>query len=317
MSCVIDSPSRLHLGIINPFGAVRGRLYGCVGIAITYPRTKLVVERRSDDRIVVEGPFEREISEYAEKVVRAYGLGGVSVKVINVVKRNVGLGSTTQLALSVAYGVLRVYGVDANVVEVSRLLGRGKVSGVGTYVFKHGGLVIDSGKRCEDDFPGILMRLEVPDGWHFVVVIPEGRGPSEDEEEALFRSGRHDPVLTYEASYILFHELVPAVIERDAEGFGSALTRLQRVVGMMFSGVQGGVYNQSSQKVVSLLERLDSVLGYGQSSWGPTVYAFTDSISSAKEIAERVRGELNVECFVTRADNRGALISCGSEDKPL
>ena len=68
-------------------------------------------------------------------------------------------------------------------------------------------------------------------------------------------------------------QALPALVERDIEGFGDAIGELQRITGDYFSPAQGGRF--SSRAVAEALAWLESqgIAGVGQSSWGPTGFA--------------------------------------------
>ena len=107
--------------------------------------------------------------------------------------------------------------------------------------------------------------------------------------------------------------LLPALVERDVEEFGAALTRVQQLVGDSFAAVQGGRFHPRSSGLVEAL--LDAgAAGAGQSSWGPAVYGIAGSEAAARELAGRMAGELDgggsVE--VVAFDNGGAAASTRS-----
>ena len=71
-------------------------------------------------------------------------------------------------------------------------------------------------------------------------------------------------------------EILPAVIERDLPAFGAPSSELQAHVGACFAPAQGGIY--TSPQAAAIVDELQRVgfVGVGQSSWGPTLYAFSD-----------------------------------------
>lgn len=305
----VSAPSRLHFGMVNPVGA-NGRVYVSLGVGIEEPRT--VVEAELSDALVVEGVQRRLALRFAERTAKAFGVYQAKVKVHSTAPRHVGLGSTTQLALSVAYAMLTLNRVDEDVPVVSKALGLGRQSGVGTYVFERGGFVLDGGHGGRGSFPPLVLRASVPDWWRFIVVIPMGRGVSGRAEQRAFEVLEPTPEsskLVGQASSIVLCKLLPALVDEDLEGFGRALTELQETVGSMFSGVQGGRYNPASARVIEVLKNL-KVEGYGQSSWGPAVYAVT-SDDKAEVLAGRIKKRLKMKSrvFVVKADNQGASIT--------
>jgi beta-ribofuranosylaminobenzene 5'-phosphate synthase len=305
----VSAPSRLHFGMINPLGS-EGRLYVSLGVGIEEPRT--VVEAETADELLVEGVQRRLAQRFAERVAKVFGVWRGRIRVHSTAPRHVGLGSTTQLALSVAYALLSLNRVEEKVPEVARALGLGRQSGVGTYVFERGGLVLDGGVGKEGSFPPLVLRLDFPEWWSFVVAIPLGKGVSGKAEEEAFtklRPAVDGDKLVGRAAQIALCRLLPALVDEDLESFGRALIELQEVVGEMFSGVQGGTYNPLSAKVIEVLKEL-KVEGYGQSSWGPAVYAVT-SDDRVELVANKLKRRLKMRTriFVVKADNQGARIT--------
>jgi len=115
--------------------------------------------------------------------------------------------------------------------------------------------------------------------------------------------------LIWKASFILYHELVLSILERDFELFARSLALLQETIGEIFSVFQGGAFTHYSQKAISVLKEL-GVLGVGQSSWGPAVYGVLKSREEAEEVARKavkILGE-DTEVFIARPVNRGVLV---------
>jgi beta-ribofuranosylaminobenzene 5'-phosphate synthase len=88
------------------------------------------------------------------------------------------------------------------------------------------------------------------------------------------------------------------------------LGELQARVGACFAPAQGGIYSTAQAPLIVDAVRDMGFVGVGQSSWGPTLYAF--SSFSEKEVAisaERVRQRFGLDessVFWTRAANQGA-----------
>ncbi len=109
-------------------------------------------------------------------------------------------------------------------------------------------------------------------------------------------------------------EILPAVIERDLAAFGAALSELvQAQVGackLRLPRRGGGIYaSAQASKIVDELHRLGFV-GVGQSSWGPSLYAFSAcSDTEITALAEEVRQRFGLDetsVFCTKAANQGA-----------
>ncbi len=107
-------------------------------------------------------------------------------------------------------------------------------------------------------------------------------------------------------------QLVPGLMEADIRLFGAALTEIQSIIGGHFAAAQGGG-PWTSPAVGRVAEKLKAAgaFGIGQSSWGPTGFAFT----SSKENAERLYDSLNeaaraegLDILIAKGRNRGASV---------
>jgi predicted sugar kinase len=107
-------------------------------------------------------------------------------------------------------------------------------------------------------------------------------------------------------------QLVPGLMEADIETFGAAISEIQAIIGGHFASAQGGSAWASpavGRIAHSLKER--GAFGIGQSSWGPTGFAYTPSEEIAARLydsaIEAARAD-GLEILVTRGRNRGASI---------
>jgi beta-ribofuranosylaminobenzene 5'-phosphate synthase len=80
--------------------------------------------------------------------------------------------------------------------------------------------------------------------------------------------GRADVAM--EISHRILLGLLPALKERDIKTFGEHLSTIQRLVGKHFETYQGGEFREDVGLILDFLS--EKTYGFGQSSWGPTVY---------------------------------------------
>ncbi|MCX8205160.1 MAG: GHMP kinase [Candidatus Nezhaarchaeota archaeon] len=302
MRVEVKAPARLHLGFITP-AALEGRSYGSVGIAIEEPATLVRAERAGELR--VEGFRAEDAKRFAVDILRRLNLPGARLIVERAPPPHIGLGSTTQLALTVAYAIGKVYGASIDPVEAAKVLGRGSRSGAGVYAFKYGGLVVDAGRGEGTEFPPLIFRCDFPSSWLFVAATPKGVGLSGRAEAEAFEALRSRPEVAYRAAYVALMKLIPAVLEEDFERFSLALTEFQTLVGEAFSEVQGGVFAEYSFKAIEALRAL-GIKGVGQSSWGPTVYGLVKAREAEEKLEEARRALPGCEVFLAKPSNRGA-----------
>ena len=73
-------------------------------------------------------------------------------------------------------------------------------------------------------------------------------------------------------------KLVPGLKEVDIAAFGSALTEIQDIVGGHFAQTGRQRVDQPRRRTAGASRMRDlGATGIGQSSWGPTGFAFVDS----------------------------------------
>jgi beta-RFAP synthase len=239
------------------------------------------------------------------------------LRVHRAIPPHVGLGSGTQLGLAIARAVAELYELPTVTRELARAVDRGRRSAIGTWAFESGGFILEGGRRPgTDDVAPLLARYEIPPTWRYVVVIPSGApGLSGDAEVEAFRRLPSPDLREVEhVAHLVLMRLLPGLVERDLEAFGSALSEIQRITGGWFAGAQGSVF--APGPTGPLIERLAAAgaHGVGQSSWGPTAYAIVDGAEHGRELARLAAGWLGSRGAVFEGAflNRGARVWRGS-----
>jgi beta-ribofuranosylaminobenzene 5'-phosphate synthase len=193
-------------------------------------------------------------------------------------------------------------------------LGRGARSGVGIGLFDSGGLVVDGGRGPLTSAAPVVSRMPFPDHWRILVVLdPHRQGVHGADERDVF--SKLAPSSDAEAAHLcrlVLMKALPALAECDIAGFGSAIKEMQVLLGNYFAAIQGGS-RFSSPDVAAALSALEDegAHGIGQSSWGPTGFAFAPSAEEANRLLESIRrhpGWRDLDIRVVTGLNRGALI---------
>lgn len=287
---VVEAPARLHFGLLDLRGTL-GRMFGGIGAAAPMPGLRVVVAPA--DTVLAEGEDAGRAAEFARRFLAYHRLGGgAHIRVERAIPPHAGLGSGTQLALSVACALAELHGVIAEPTDLVRAVGRARRSAVGTWVFAGGGFVLEGGRRPDtDDLGPLLARLPFPMDWRCVVVVPDGRsGVSGDAETAAFAALPRPPEHDVErVSHLVLMALLPALADGDLASFGRALTEVQEINGRWFSHAQGGTFAPGPSGEIVRRMRAWGARGVGQSSWGPTVYAVVESDADAQALAAHVR----------------------------
>jgi beta-ribofuranosylaminobenzene 5'-phosphate synthase len=303
----VEAPARLHLGMLAVAGD-GARRFGGLGVSVSRPA--VVVEGQPANELSVEGADTERALTFARRCRDALGLeGGGHLRVVEVIPPHVGLGSGTKLALAVAQALAALHGRTVDVPTLANAAGRAARSAVGLWTFALGGLVVEGGVRRGEECPGpLLMRHAVPDAWRIVLVVPNAEpGLSGVAEDQAF--GRLVPSAERSAAIaqLVLTSLLPALVERDLQEFGDALTRVQQLVGDAFAPVQGGRFHPRAGPLVEALLQAGAA-GAGQSSWGPAVYGVVGSEAAGRELARRMEEVVGEEgsVEVVKVDNRGA-----------
>lgn len=315
MRVTVKAHARLHFGFIDPDGS-SGRQFGSIGLAIDKPATML--EATPAGRLIVVGDERDRVLTLARRFLRHYKLDhGAHIAVKTTIPAHVGLGSGTQLALSVAAALARLFSIDADVRELAAVMGRGVRSGIGIAAFERGGFIVDAGRKTPSGVgrtPPTILRYPFPKEWTFVVAIPRvAHGlAGTAESQAFHRLSPRSFSGASRLSRILLMQMLPAILERDPIAFGESLTSIQRIVGNWFRPVQGGTFATSQGAALVKAMSRAGALGVGQSSWGPTIYGLAKDqqmaasmIGTLKEIVPATSG---TDIFLAHASNRGADI---------
>jgi beta-ribofuranosylaminobenzene 5'-phosphate synthase len=290
----IEAPARLHFGMLDLRGSL-GRRFGGIGAGIFNPSLQLEVEKA--DAVEAEGAEANRAAEFAQRYLSSQGVrSGARIVIRRAIPGHSGLGSGTQLALSVARGIAELYDLDTSTGTLANAVGRARRSAIGTWLFDGGGFVVEGGRSERDDrIAPLLARLPIPATWRCVVALPRSSdGVSGDAEVQAFRELPPPPLREVEhVSHLLVMSLLPALAEGDLEAFGSAITEIQQINGRWFAPAQGGPFaSGASTELINKMAEWGAA-GVGQSSWGPAVYGIVDGVDAAERLASSARKLLN------------------------
>jgi beta-RFAP synthase len=214
------------------------------------------------------------------------------IDVLRTLPMHSGLGAGTQLATAVAVGLSLWSRMtsEPNIDELVRNSGRGKRSGIGLYGFLHGGLILDEGHSQEPVRAIRATSVNVNRDWRVVLFTP-------DQSDAV--TGGFESSLLERLGQIpnsnrgRMFELAKRSLElaNQIGGFVEFTSALQEYVdaaGQLFAAGQGGMYNGESVSHAVELAKESGLKAIGQSSWGPTVFGFSENQADAEQIAAKL-----------------------------
>ena len=309
----IIAPARLHLGFIN-LSNVHGRQFGSLGMALDQPATRLHMRRSTET--TAKGSDSARAQCYAQTLLKQLGLdAGVEIRIEQAIQSHSGLGSGTQMALAVGAGVKRLFNLGLTYAEIAHRLQRGVRSGIGIAAFEQGGFLVDGGHSEHSQIPPLIARLPVPEQWCVVLLFDDVyQGVHGEIEQQAFAKL---PLFTAQQAAHLSHrvlmQVLPALAEADINSFGSAISEIQRIVGNYFAPLQGGGHF-TSPLIAELLEwfTANGAAGVGQSSWGPTGFAFYANQAEAEKnlatVKQRWQNTPQLRFLLTQARNRPGFV---------
>jgi beta-ribofuranosylaminobenzene 5'-phosphate synthase len=311
-SVTVTASARLHLGFLDMNGGL-GRRFGSLGLAIDRPATRLTLQRAA--ALSVKGLEAERAAHYLAHLARHLSLSpAYALTIDEAIPAHAGLGSGTQLALAVATALRRLEGLPPDHSNDALLLRRGARSGAGLGLFEQGGVIVDGGHGARTLTPPVIARLEFPAQWRVIIVVdPRTEGVHGSEEQTAFaRLADFEASLAAEICRLVLIKALPALAEQDIGSFGDAITRLQEIAGDYFAPAQGGK-PYASAAVAQVMDelRLQGARGIGQSSWGPTGFAFAADAWEAQRLCGTVQAMAaasELELVICKGVNHGVRV---------
>jgi beta-ribofuranosylaminobenzene 5'-phosphate synthase len=322
---IVRTPSRLHLTLLDMNGSL-GRVDGGIGIALDDPA--ILIEAQASPSLEVRGcdpVTAQRVRDCAGSVLAKIHAGSsVSITVREHFPAHTGLGGGSQLALATARACCELYGKSMTPGELARMVGRGGTSGIGTAAFEHGGFILDGGHRfgpgCEKTGfapssaskgvqpPPVLVHHDFPGDWRILLATPSlPEGASGTREAEIFKNCCPVPL---DEVRTLCHEvlmrMLPGIAERDLDQFGTSVNAIQEL------GFKKVELSFQPREMTGLLDtmRAAGAAGAGMSSFGPTLYAISDTgMQDVERAAQSYMQEIGGgTTLVTAARNSGAAV---------
>lgn len=320
----VKTPSRLHFCLIDMNGDL-GRVDGSLGISIDKPNVELETWLSDETRV-----YGRQ-SLYVEKLAKSFlsyikSDEKISVNIKNLIPSHVGFGSETQLNLAVAASIAKLLKLNLSTYELAQIMGRGGTSGIGVAAFDKGGFILDGGHsfgnnyQKKDFLPSnasrapparVLVRYDFPKDWIFILATPNiEKGMFGQKETEIFKKLCPIPADEVAAiSRIILMKLLPSVLEKNIQIFGSGLTDLQNIG---FAKAARDFMHPVTKRCIKVFLE-NEAYGTGQSSFGPTAYGLFNQDSNVERVMLVIRDLLNKsgggEVLCAGPNNWGAHIS--------
>ena len=312
----VTTTARLHFGFLDPSG--RGtRPFGSFGLSLDRPCTQLTLAR--SDTFSVCGPERERAERYLKSIAASCGVDqAYDLRIAEAIPPHAGLGSGTQLALAVGSAFAALQGLTLRPEDIAVRLGRGARSGIGVATFAQGGAVLDSGLR-QGKLPQLVNRLAFPAHWRVLLIFDaDASGLAGVSETAAFETLPDFPESETDELYRrIADSALPALARADFDTFCEQVGYLQARMGAYFAPLQGGPY--ISPRVSQALEwlRFQGITGLGQSSWGPTGFAFVNSEKQGQALLGSLRSRIHhpgLSFTLAQGRNDGAKIETSADE---
>lgn len=230
---------------------------------------------------------------------------------------HMGLGSGTQLALSVGAALCRHFGLELpGPHELAVGMGRGRRSAIGSYGFFRGGFLVDHGLGPDDRFSELALQLDFPADWPVLLILPQLPGGSHAEAERdLFAAASGSADIRDRLERLLNDQLVPALLARDHAAFAAGLHEYNTTSGRLYPAAQPGPFHSPEVAAIVAAVHATGAEGAIQSSWGPGVAVILPDQTAAMALQARLAEErepalMGAGLILTMADHGGANIQC-------
>jgi len=319
----VSAPARLHIGFFDLNGET-GRKFGSIGLAIDSHRTTIEVESAETLIIQSQSNLPTSITEKIERIVDKFyrSLGqevpenkqGIKLSLLELIPEHAGLGSGTQLAITIGTLLCKLHDISASTQEIAYQLGRGSRSGIGIATFDLGGFIIDGGLSDSSKIPPLLAHYDFPSSWQVIMIMDQdSQGVHGSDEVNAFT---HLPTFPLSDSQAICHlslmKLLPALVEEQIVPFGQAITDIQALIGDHFAPAQGGRYTSPSVAKLLLYAQQLGHTGIAQSSWGPTGCIFVDGDDAAQQLIEKLNHYSHQESISTLSLSTASVNSSGA-----
>ncbi len=318
----IEAPLRLHFGLL-PLGNEGQHRHGGLGVMVSHPSLHLTI--RTPDRTThPDTRVEQCATRYCAK--RSIDPSPAQIECIELPEPHIGLGSGTQLAISIGTLLSLFHERRAPTpLQIAEMMGRGMRSLVGTTGFERGGVIWDNGLG---DLPGSEEAVDSrhqgvsvhcwPREWCLLLIRRrDASGLSGSSEQVAFGQLSADGPRRARLIAMAEDVLLPALARGAYDSFCNTVYEFGMECGATFKHQQGGeCFRESTRDIVQRL-RSDGLRGVGQSSWGPSVYAIFPTRRDAKEYAtscEWLKNSIFAHSLATAAD-AGAQVTVCYEDE--
>ncbi|MHA1673551.1 MAG: beta-ribofuranosylaminobenzene 5'-phosphate synthase family protein [Promethearchaeota archaeon] len=331
MHFILRSPARIHMSLLDLNGSL-GRIDGGLGFGLEDPHFE--IEFSNNDS---KPPSFQGDSDNHELFKSVYSLlqkrfhfpeNHISIKILKTMPLHIGFGSKTQLLLSFAMGICKIFQKEVSLGELTDLINRGGTSGIGYQVFEKGGFYVDLGHSFGPNGDKITMtpssnskappalpfyHIDFPEQWKLFLIIPDVLpGASNKEEVDIF--DHYTPInqdSVEKISHRLLFQLIPSLLTRNLSTLADSVHFINN---QGFKQVEISLQHPIIPYLINNIYESEN-LPVGMSSFGPLIYVIVDKSYNFLDFQQKVEDLLQnfpnppkLTFMKTNPNNSGYLI---------
>lgn len=297
---IIDAPARIHIGFLN-LDKESSRQFGSLGLTISDFSFKISIEKSYKTMINSKSiEIKSKIESILKILKKKYDLSNCTISVLSEIPAHKGLGSGTQLALSVSYLIMKLNAIKINTSQIACLLKRGLRSGVGIESFNQGGFNIDVGKlKNTQGIPINILNIKWPKNWKITLITDNNfiGVHGKNEVKAFKKLGNVSKIQTAHNCESLLMKIIPGLIEKNFDEFSNGVKNIQEEMSKTFYGKKNKFASTSIEKIFRVLKK-KNINSFGQSSWGPTGFIFSKNLKKRNELLNYLENYISLRKLV-------------------
>ena len=284
------SPARIHLGFLE-LDQTLPRFFGSVGLTVSNFCFEVQISKSKNLNIVTEHKnLKKKTLEIFLKFKKKYNVNFCKINIKKIIPSHVGLGSGTQFSLTIGYLISKLNNLNISIDEIALFLNRGNRSGIGVQSFKQGGFTIDIGKKKgTNNLPLKLMNIKWPQDWKIILLFDlKGENIFGENEVNKFKdvNKRYRSKFNYNYS-TLFLKILPGIMEKDFKSFAEGIQLIQNNMSEIFYKNSKKFSSKNINHIFDYL-RNKKIMGFGQSSWGPTGFIFCENSKKRNQLLNSI-----------------------------
>ena len=292
----IKSPARIHIGFLDlDFNS--SRKFGSLGLTISDFFFRIRIEKSQNIKVVSNCLLiKKKTMEIIKFLNLEKNISNFKITILSTIPIHNGLGSGTQLTLSLGYLISEFFNLNMNVNHIAHIFNRGARSGIGIESFKKGGFNIDVGKLDGSQDPPLnILNLNWPSDWKILLIMDQNiTGVHGEKEIKEFRELKKSKFTNSNSNFkSLVMNIIPGIIEKNFIEFSKGLREIQDNMSKIFYGNKNKFASSIIAKIFLNL-KINGINCFGQSSWGPTGFIFFENAKKRNELLKYLENYINL-----------------------